>query len=68
MDVKAEIFSMLDDIEAKIATLKGAGAAAGRQTDLEVAILKKQVKELKDANQAGTTKVKQALSILKALK
>ena len=68
MDAKAEIFSMLDDIEAKIATLKGAGAAANRQTDLEVAILKKQVNELASANKAGATKVKQALSILKALK
>ena len=68
MDVKAEIFSMLDDIEAKIATLKGAGAAAGRQTDLEVAILKKQVRELAEANQSGAAKVKRALSVLKALK
>jgi len=67
MDVKAEIFSVLDDIEAKIVTLKGAGAACGRQTDLEVAILKKQVRELTEANRLGADKVKKALSILKAL-
>jgi len=67
MDMKAEIFSLLDEIEGKIATIKGAGAATDRQTDLEVAILKRQIKELSEANQAGTTKVRQALSILKAL-
>jgi len=68
MDIKAEIFSILDEIQAKTAALKGADAVLGRQTDLEIAILKKQIKDLKDVNQAGATKINQALSILKALK
>ena len=67
-DVKQQIFqelSTLDDAEAR---LRSTAANAGRQTDLEVAILTEQVRGLREKNARATEMINQSISILKNLK
>ncbi len=66
-DIKHQIFQELNSLEEAAARLRGTAVAAGRQTDLEVAILTEQVKTLREKNARAAEKVAGALSILKKL-
>jgi hypothetical protein len=61
MSVKKQIFDELNAIETAVSNLKGSEVASKKQTDLEIAILRKQHA---DADE----KIDAVLGILKALK
>lgn len=67
-DIKQQIFQELTSLEEAAARLRGTAVAAGKQTDLEVAILTEQVKNLRDKNARATDMIEQSISILKKLK
>ena len=62
------IFKELDGLEESAAKLRGCTTAAGKQTDLEVAILTKQVAELRDRNKRAEEHIEKAEKILEKLK
>ena len=66
-DIKQQIFQELSALEDAASRLRGAAVVAGRQTDLEVAILTEQVKTLRDKNKRAAEMVDNSLSILKKL-
>lgn len=66
-DIKQQIFQELTALEEAASRLRGAAVVAGRQTDLEVAILNEQVKSLRDKNKRATDMIDKSLSILKKL-
>ncbi len=66
-DIKQKIFQELNSLEEAAARLRGTAVAAGRQTDLEVAILTEQVKNLREKNARAAEKVAESISILKKL-
>lgn len=67
-DIKQQIFQELAAVEDAAAKLHSVAENAGRQTDLEVAILTEQVKNLRDKNARATDMINQTISILKKLK
>ena len=67
-DIKQQIFQELAVVEEAAAKLHSVAENAGRQTDLEVAILTEQVKNLRDKNARATDMINQTISILKKLK
>lgn len=67
-DIKQQIFQELATVEEAAAKLHLVAENAGRQTDLEVAILTEQVKNLRDKNARATDMINQTISILKKLK
>ena len=67
-DIKQQIFQELAALDDAAAKLRGFAMNAGKQTDLEVAILTEQVKNLRDKNARATEKINQSLDILKNLK
>lgn len=67
-DIKQQIFQELSALEEASARLRSTAVNAGRQTDLEVAILTEQVKNLRDKNARALDMVNQSISILKKLK
>ncbi len=67
-DIKQQIFQELSQLEDAAARLRGAAAVAGKQTDLEVAILTEQVKTLREKNNRATDMIDKSLTILKKLK
>ena len=66
-DIKQQIFQELSALEDAASRLRGAAVVAGRQTDLEVAILTEQVKNLRDRNKRATDMIDKSLTILKKL-
>ncbi len=66
-DIKQQIFQELSALEEATSRLRSSAAFAGRQTDLEVAILTEQVKTLRDKNKRAAEMVDKSLSILKKL-
>ena len=66
-DIKQQIFQELSALEEAASRLRGAAVVAGRQTDLEVAILTEQVKTLRDKNKRATDMIDKSLTILKKL-
>ncbi len=66
-DLKQQIFQELSALEDAAARLRGTAVAAGRQTDLEVAILTEQVKSLREKNARATQMIDESISILKKL-
>lgn len=66
-EIKQQIFNELASLEEAAARLRGTAVAAGKQTDLEVAILTEQVKNLRDKNARASEMIDQTLSILKKL-
>ena len=66
-DIKQQIFQELSALEDAASRLRGAAVVAGRQTDLEVAILTEQVKTLRDKNKRATDMIDKSLTILKKL-
>ncbi len=67
-DVKQQIFQELATLDDAVARLRSTAANAGRQTDLEVAILTEQVRGLREKNARATEMINQSISILKNLK
>ncbi|MBR6598439.1 MAG: hypothetical protein IKL37_00880 [Alphaproteobacteria bacterium] len=67
-DIKQQIFQELSGLEEAAAKLRGTAIHAGKQTDLEVAILTQQVRTLRDKNARATEMIDESLSILKKLK
>lgn len=67
-DIKQQIFQELSALEDAASRLRGAAVVAGRQTDLEVAILTEQVKNLRDRNKRATDMIDKSLTVLKKLK
>ncbi len=67
-DIKQQIFQELNAVEEMAASLRAAAVSAGKQTDLEVAILTEQVKNLRDKNARATEIIDKSVSILKKLK
>lgn len=67
-DIKQQIFQELAALDETVAKLRGAAVAAGKQTDLEVAILTQQVKNLREKNASAMDMIDQATTILKKLK
>ncbi len=67
-DLKQQIFQELTHLEEAAARLRGTAIHAGKQTDLEVAILTEQVRTLRDKNKRAGELVDKSLSILKKLK
>ena len=66
-DIKQQIFQELSALEEAASRLRGAAVVAGRQTDLEVAILTEQLKTLRDKNKRATDMIDKSLSILRKL-
>ena len=67
-DIKQQIFQELNSVEELAASLRAAAVSAGKQTDLEVAILTELVKTLRDKNVRATEIIDKSISILKKLK
>ena len=66
-EIKDQIFHELSSLEDAVSRLRGAATVAERQTDLEVAILTEQVKNLRDKNKRATDMIDKSLNILKKL-
>ena len=67
-DIKDKIFQELTKLEEDVVRLRATAINAGKQTDLEVAILTEQVKKLRDKNARATELIDQSVGILKKLK
>ena len=67
-DVKQQIFQELNALEEQAGRLRAVAVNAGKQTDLEVAILTEQVKNLREKNACATEMIEQSISILKKMK
>lgn len=67
-DIKEQIFSELARVEDGVMRLHAMAVNAGKQTDLEVAILTEQVNRLRDKNARATSLIDQSVEILKKLK
>ena len=67
-NLKQQIFQELNALEDAAAGLRGTAVAAGKQTDLEVAILTEQVRTLRDKNARAVQLIDKSVSILKKLK
>ena len=66
-DIKQQIFQELVSLEEAAARLRGTAVAAGKQTDLEVAILTEQVKSLREKNARAADMIDKSMNILKKL-
>ncbi len=67
-DLKQQIFKELSILEETVIKLSSTAVNAGKQTDLEVAILNEQVKNLREKNSKASDLVDKSISILKNLK
>ena len=67
-DIKEQIFQELDSLESVARHLRADATAAGKQTDLEVAILTRQVKTLREKNEHAKDLIEKSVSILEKLK
>ena len=67
-DLKQQIFQELATVEDLAAKLRSVAVNAGKQTDLEVAILTEQVKSLREKNARATEMINKSIDIIKNLK
>lgn len=67
-DIKDQIFQELAKLEEGVARLRATAVNAGKQTDLEVAILTEQVRNLRAKNARAAELIDQSVEILKKLK
>ena len=67
-DIKQQIFQELAHLEDAVVRLRGTAIHAGKQTDLEVAILTEQVRTLRERNSSASKMIDETISILKKLK
>ena len=68
MDIKDQIFAELSKVEEGVARLRADAVNANRQTDLEVAILTEQVRNLRDKNARANDLIDKSIGILRKLK
>jgi len=68
MDIKEQIFQELDSVESLVSRLRADANCASKQTDLEVAILTKQIKNLREKNERAKNLIEKSVSILEKLK
>ncbi len=66
-ELKQQILKELNALEDAVLKLRGVAAVAGKQTDLEVAILTEQVRALREKNDTAAKMVDKSISILKKL-
>ena len=66
--IKEQIFQELDLLEKSVLHLRADAQCASKQTDLEVAILTKQVKTLREKNENAKQLIEKSVSILEKLK
>mgnify|MGYP003443296892 CR=1 FL=1 len=66
-DIKQQIFQELTKLDEAAAKLRGTAIHAGKQTDLEVAILTEQVKSLRDKNARASELIDKSINVLKKL-
>ena len=62
-DLKEQIFHELSLLEDAAARLRGTAIHAGKQTDLEVAILTEQVRTLREKNARATDMIDKSITI-----
>ncbi len=67
-DIKQQIFQELAAVEESAAKLRAVAINAGKQTDLEVAILTEQVRAMREKNAHAVDMINQSISILKKMK
>lgn len=67
-DIKQQIFQELDTLESLVIHLRADATSASKQTDLEVAILSKQIKTLREKNENAKQLIEKSVSILEKLK
>lgn len=67
-NIKDQIFQELDSLEKATMHLRADANDASKQTDLEVAILTKQVKTLREKNENAKQLIDKSVSILEKLK
>lgn len=67
-DITQQIFKELGALEEIVTKLRSTAMNAGKQTDLEVAILTEQVKALREKNAQASELVGKSISILKNMK
>ncbi|MCQ2574644.1 MAG: hypothetical protein MJ156_00885 [Alphaproteobacteria bacterium] len=67
VDIKKQIFQELDNLEEVVLGVRSDANSASKQTDLEVAILTKQVKNLKEKNKQANDLINKSVEILKKL-
>ena len=67
-DIKQQIFQELDSVETLALHLRADATCASKQTDLEVAIFTKQVKNLREKNERAKNLIEKSVSILEKLK
>jgi hypothetical protein len=68
MSIKSQIFNELNEIEAAVLNLRDSESASKQQTDLEIAILRRQLSKANESRMDAGEKIERALSIIKALK
>ena len=66
-DIQEQILQELAKLDEGVAHLQATAVNAGKQTDLEVAILTEQVKKLRDKNARATELIDQSIETLKKL-
>ena len=66
-DIKDQIFQELSKLDEAAARLQATAINAGKQTDLEVAILTEQVRNLRARNSHATELIDQSVALLKKL-
>ena len=66
-DIREQIFQELSKLEDAVARLRATAANAGKQTDLEVAILTQQVRNLRAKNARATELIDQSVDLLRKL-
>lgn len=67
-DIKDQIFQELTKLDDEVARLRATAINAGKQTDLEVAILTEQVRNLRTKNAHAVELIDQSVALLKKLK
>jgi len=67
-DIREQIFQELSKLEDATARLRATAVDASQQTDLEVAILTQQVRNLRAKNARATELIDQSIEILGGLK
>ena len=66
-DIREQIFQELSRLEDAATRLRATAVDAGKQTDLEVAILTQQVRNLRAKNARATELIDQSVDLLRKL-
>ncbi|MBR1380245.1 MAG: hypothetical protein IJ560_01515 [Alphaproteobacteria bacterium] len=67
-DIKHQIFTELAALDDAVSRLRATAVNAGKQTDLEVAILTEQVRSLREKNARAADMIDKSIGILQKLK